>query len=87
MKDLWSDFQPRWNPIIIGSSRLSAEQRLHATNLKLERHTELKVQYHNFMRKYKGLDHRDPVNSQEGKKHVSVYHIIQSSRKYKVVQI
>jgi len=33
------------------------------------------------MRKYKELDHRDPVNSQEGRKHVIFYKIIPSSRK------
>ena len=42
---------------------------------------ELKVQYHNFLRKYEELGHRDPVNSQEGRRHVIFYHIIQSSRK------
>jgi len=45
----------------------SRERRLHTIELKLEQHPELKFQYHNFMRKYE-LGHRDPVNSQEGKK-------------------
>jgi hypothetical protein len=55
-------------PNQLGASRLSAERRLHAIERRLDRDPDLKVQYHNFMRKYKELDHRDPVNSQEGKK-------------------
>ena len=57
----------KMEPNQLGSSRLSAAWNLHAIELKLERHPEPKVQYHNFMRKYKEIDHRDPVNSQEGK--------------------
>jgi len=63
----------KMDPKQLGSSCLSAERRLHAIERRLERDPEFKVQYHNFMRKYKGLDHRDPLNSQEGKKHPSVY--------------
>ena len=59
----------KMDPRQLGSSRLSAERSLQAIERRLEREPELKVQYHNFMRKYKGLDHRDPVNSQEGKEY------------------
>ena len=38
------------------------------TERRLERHPELKIQYHNFMKKYEELVYRKPVNSQEGKK-------------------
>ena len=47
-------------------SRLSAEQRLHAMECRLEQ--QLKDQYHHFMKKSKQQDHRDPVNSQGGKR-------------------
>jgi hypothetical protein len=43
------------DPKQLGSSRLSAERRLHAIERRLERHPDLKVQYHNFMREYKEL--------------------------------
>jgi len=56
-----------------GSSRLPAKRRPNATERRLERDPELKVQYQKLMRKYKGLDHRNPVKSQEGKKHVPLY--------------
>jgi hypothetical protein len=46
---------------------LSSERRLHATERRLERDPEFKIQYHNLMRKYEELGHRDPVNSQERK--------------------
>jgi len=61
----------KMDPKQLGSSRLAAERRLHAFERRLEQ--ELKDQYHYFMRKSKGLDHRDPVNSQQGKKHATVY--------------
>jgi hypothetical protein len=51
----------------LGTSRLSAERRLHAIERRLERDPKLKLQYHNFMREYKDLGHMEPVNSQEGK--------------------
>jgi len=57
----------------LGSSRLAAERRLHIFERRLEQ--EVKDQYHYFMRKSKGLDHRDPVNSQEGKKHATIYQL------------
>jgi len=61
----------KMDPKQLGSSRLAAERRLHIFERRLEQ--ELKDQYHCFMRKSKGLDHKDPVNSQEGKKHATVY--------------
>ena len=57
----------------LGTSRLAAERRLHIFERRLEQ--ELKDQYHYFVRKYKGLDHRDPVNSQEGTKPATVYQL------------
>jgi len=55
------------DPKQLGSSRLSAEQRLHATERRLERDPDLKVQYHKFMKEYEELDHMEPMKSQEGK--------------------
>jgi len=49
-----------------GISRLAAERRLHAFEHRMKQ--ELKVQYHYFMSKSKGLEHRYPVKSQEGRK-------------------
>ena len=54
----------------LGSSRLTVEQGLHIFERRLEQ--DLKDQYNYFMRKSKGLDHRDPVNSQEGTNHATV---------------
>jgi len=54
----------KMDPKQLGSSRLTAERRLHIYERRLEQ--ELKDQYHYFMRKYKALDHRYPMNSQEG---------------------
>jgi len=61
----------KMDPKQLGSSRLTADRRLHTFERRLEQ--ELKDQYHYFMRKSKALDHRDPVNSQEGKKHATVH--------------
>jgi len=61
------------DPKQLGSSRLTAERILHIFERRLEQ--ELKDQYHYFMRKSKGLDHRDQVNSQEGTKHATVYQL------------
>jgi len=63
----------KMDPKQLGSSRLPAERRLDIFEHRLEQ--ELKDQYHYFMRKSKGLDHRDPVNSQEGKKRATVYQL------------
>jgi len=52
------------DPKQLGPSRLTAERRLHIFERRLQQ--ELKDRYHYFMRKSNGLDHRDPVNSQEG---------------------
>jgi hypothetical protein len=54
-------------PNQLGTSRLSAERRLHAIERRLERDPDLKVQYHNFMKENEDLGHMEPVNSQEGK--------------------
>ena len=66
------------DPTQIGSSRLSAEQRLRATERRLERDPDLKFQYHNFMKEYGELGHMELVKSQEGKNHVISYHESQS---------
>jgi len=63
------------DPKQLGFSRLYAERKLHAIESKLEWDPELKVHYHNFMKDYEELAHMEPVNSQKGRKHVSVYHI------------
>jgi len=59
------------DPKLLGSSRLTADRSLHIFERRLEQ--ELRDQYHYLMRKSKGLDHRDPVNSQQWKKHATVY--------------
>jgi len=41
--------------IQLGTSRLSAERRLHAIERRLERDPDLKVQDHNFMEEYEEL--------------------------------
>jgi hypothetical protein len=51
-------------PNQIGTSRLSAERRLHAIERRLERDPQLKVQYHDFMKEYEELGHMQPVISQ-----------------------
>ena len=50
-----------------GSSRPSAELRLHEFERRLKRESELQFQYHNFMKEYEDLGHMEPVNSQEGR--------------------
>jgi len=55
------------DPKQLGSTRLSAEQRLHATERRLEQDPDFNVQYHNFMNIYKELVHMELVTSQEGK--------------------
>jgi len=55
------------DPTQLGSSRLLAEQRLHATERRLDRAPDLKLQYHNFMEEYEELGHMEPVTHQEGK--------------------
>ena len=57
----------KMDPKQLGSTRLSAERRLHAIERRLERDPELKVLYHNFMKEHEDLGRMEPVNSQEGK--------------------
>jgi hypothetical protein len=47
----------------LGTTRLSAERRLHAIERRLERDPDHKVQYHNFMKENEDLGHMEPVNS------------------------
>jgi hypothetical protein len=54
-------------PNQLGTSCLSAEQRLRAIECRLERDPDLKSQYHNFMKEYEELGHMEPETSQEGK--------------------
>jgi len=63
----------KMDPKQLGTSRVAAERRLHIFERRLEQ--DLKDQYNYFMRKSKGLDHRDPVKSQEGTKHATVYQL------------
>jgi len=56
----------KMDPKELGSSRHSAERRLHAIERRLEREPELKVQYHSFMKEYEELCHMEPVSSQQG---------------------
>ena len=55
------------DPKQFGSSRLSAERRLHAIERRLERDPELKIHYHKFMKEYEQLGHMELVKSQDGK--------------------
>ena len=55
------------DPTQPGSARLSAEQGLHAIERLLERDSDLKFQYHNFMKEYEELGHMELVKSQEGR--------------------
>jgi len=41
-----------WVPKQLGTSRLSAERRLHEIERRLEREPELKVQYHIYLKEY-----------------------------------
>jgi hypothetical protein len=54
-------------PNQLGTSRFSAERRLHAIERRLERDPQIKVEYHNFMKEYEELGHTEPVKSQKGK--------------------
>jgi len=57
----------KMDPTQLGSSRLMAEQQMHATERRLDRAPDLKLQYHNFMREYEELGHMEPVPHEEGK--------------------
>jgi hypothetical protein len=57
----------KMEPTHLGTSCLSAQQRLHAIERRLERYPDLKRQYHHFMMEYEELGHMEPVTSQEGK--------------------
>jgi hypothetical protein len=57
----------KMDPTHLGTSRLSAERRLHAIERRLEREPDLKIQYHNFMKEYEELGYMEPVTFQEGK--------------------
>lgn len=54
---------PKW----LGFSRLSAERRLHAMECRLEKHPDLKVQYHKFMKEYEDLGHMKHIKTQKTK--------------------
>jgi hypothetical protein len=71
----------KMEPTQLGTTRLSAERRLHAIGRRLERDPDLKIQYHNFMKEYEELGHMEPVTSQEGKSTCYFLHTIQSLRK------
>jgi len=58
----------KMDPKQIGSSRIAAWRRLHIFERRMEE--ELKDKW-----KSKALDHRGPVNSQEGTKHSTVYQL------------
>jgi hypothetical protein len=53
----------KMDPTHLGTSRLTAERRLHAIERRLERDSVLKKQYHDFMREYEDLGHMEPVTS------------------------
>jgi len=56
----------KMDPTQLGYTLLSAEQRMHATKRRVERHPDLKVQYHNFMKGCEKLGHMNLLKSQEG---------------------
>jgi hypothetical protein len=84
-------FPTKIDPNQLGTSRLSAERRLHAIERRLERDPGLKVQYHNFMKKYEEPGHMERVKSQERKNtcyslpHHPVFKEISSTTKTRVV--
>jgi hypothetical protein len=55
------------NPNQLGTSRQSAENRLLAIERRLEKNSELKEQYHQFMQEYEELGHMEPVASADPK--------------------
>jgi len=57
----------KMEPKQLGASCLSAERRLHATERRLEKDPDLKVQYHSLMKEYEELGHMEQVNSHKGK--------------------
>jgi hypothetical protein len=69
-------FPFKLEPNQLGTSHLIAERRLHAIQCKLERDPDLKIKYHKFTKEYEELGHWEPVNSQMGRRHVIVQHII-----------
>jgi len=56
----------KMDPKQLGTSRLAQERRLRIFERRMEQ--EFKEQYQYYMRNSKVLDHRDQVNSQEGRK-------------------
>jgi len=81
----------KMDPKELGSSRHSAERRLHAIERRLEREPELKVQYHSFMKEYEELGHMEPTNSQQGRQtyyflpHHPVFKVTSTTTKTRVV--
>jgi hypothetical protein len=81
----------KMEPNQLAASRLSAERRLHATERRLERDPQLKVQCHSFMKEYEDLGHMEPVKSQERKTncyflpHHPVFKATSSTMKTRVV--
>jgi len=81
----------KMEPTQLGTSRLSAERRLHAIERRLERDPDLKVQYCSFMKEYEQLGHMEPVIQQEGNNpcyflpHHPVYKETSSTTKTRVV--
>jgi len=63
--------QANMDPKQLGSYRLAADRGLHIFEGRIE--LELKDQYHYLMRKSKGIEHRNAVNSQEGTKQIIVH--------------
>jgi hypothetical protein len=55
------------NPNQLGTSRHPAENRLLAIERRLEKNSELKKQYHQFMQEYEELGHMEPVASADPK--------------------
>ena len=79
------------DPTWLGSSRLLAEQRLHATERSLDRAPDLKLQYHTFMKVNEELGHKEPVTHLEGKQtcyfqpHLPVFQETSTTTKTRVV--
>jgi len=70
----------KMDPKQLGSSRLSAEGRLHAIESRLERQPDLKTHNHEFLKEYEEEGHMEPVYFQEHK-HAIFCHTMQFSRK------
>jgi hypothetical protein len=91
MEDLYLSFQPRWIPVILGSLVFLQRGDYMRLNADWKRDSNLKDQYHKFMKEYEELGHMEPIKSQDGRNtcyylpHHSVFKETSSTTKTRVV--